>query len=371
MRTIGHNLNSNKGGGFWLVSLLVSLSLLTACGGSATPTTNTASGGNSSVATTTATTSVNLSSLKGVIASDGSSTVYPITKLAVEKFSALTSGGVSVKVDVSGTGAGFRKFCAGETDLSNASRPISPAEAQVCEQNKIEFIELPVAFDGLAVVVNPKNNWVDYLSVAELKKIWEPEAEGKITNWKQIRSSFPDRPLKLYGPGKDSGTFDYFTEAIVRKERASRNDYQASEDDEVLVRGIASEEGALGYFGYAYVVENPEKVKAVPIKYTENGPAILPTPESVKSTNYRPLSRPLFIYVKKSSAQRPEVREFVNYYLSKDFTSFIPSSQIGYIALDEEHYKTIAKRFNRGITGTLFPKGTEIGANLDRFLYLP
>jgi phosphate transport system substrate-binding protein len=308
-----------------------------------------------------------LARLQGNIVVDGSSTVFPISAAAAEEFRRYARD-VRITVGISGTGGGFKRFCAGETDISNASRPIRPQEQEACAQQGIEFIELPVAFDGLAVVVNPRNTWVDYLTVAELKKIWEPEAQGKITNWNQVRDSFPDKPLVLFGAGTDSGTFDYFTEAINGKEKASRGDFQASEDDNVLVTGVAGNDSALGFFGYAYVVENEGKVKPVPIAAGEGKQPVSPSVETVKNASYQPLSRPIFIYVRKDAAARPEVKGYVNFYLSKSFTPLIASREIGYIPLPDEVYAAVTKRFNDGVTGTFFPGGAEVGATLDRYL---
>jgi phosphate binding protein len=307
-----------------------------------------------------------LAELSGEILSDGSSTVFPITSAAAEEFAAYAPD-VRVTVGVSGTGGGFERFCNGETDIQNASRPIKPEEAEVCEANGIEFIELPVAFDGLTVVVNPENDWADCLTVDELKTIWEPAAEGQITNWNQVREGFPDAPLNLYGAGTDSGTFDYFTEAIVGEVDASRGDYQASEDDNVLVQGVSGDENALGYFGYAYYVENQDKLKAVAID-NGDGNCVAPSPETVNNGTYQPLSRPLFIYVRAESAERPEVRAFVNFMLSSSFTPLLATPEIGYVPLPDEVYAAVTDRFNAGETGTLFPEGQEIGATLDRYL---
>jgi phosphate transport system substrate-binding protein len=368
-----------------IAAMLITLSiaatmLLSACGNGATPTPGaTAPAAIESTPTVGAGASPDssevvppsnadmLKGLSGSIAIDGSSTVYPVTAAASEEFNQYAPN-VRIPVGVSGTGGGFKKFCVGETDIQNASRPILPAEVKTCADNKIEYIELPIAYDGLAVVVNPRNTWVDYLTVAELKKIWEPEAQEKITNWNQVRDSFPDKPLKLYGAGTDSGTFDYFTEAIVGKAKSSRGDYQASEDDNVLVTGVAGDEAALGYFGYAYVVENPGKMKLVPIKATDTAPAVEPSIETVKNASYQPLSRPIFIYVKKEAASRPEVKAFVDFYLSESFTPLIQSREVGYIALTDELYQVMDKRFNDGIVGTLFPNGSEVGATLDRYM---
>jgi phosphate transport system substrate-binding protein len=307
-----------------------------------------------------------LKGLSGEILIDGSSTVFPVTSAAAEEFNQYAPD-VRAPVGVSGTGGGFKKFCAGETDIQDASRPISTGEVETCKQNNVEYIELPVAYDGLAVVVNPQNDWVDYLTVEELKKIWEPAAQGTVTNWNQVREGFPDKPLQLFGAGTDSGTFDYFTEAIMGKAKEQRGDYQASEDDNVLVQGVSGDANALGYFGYAYVVENPGKLKVVPVGESKEK-AVEPSVETVKNGTYQPLSRPLFIYVKKASADRPEVKAFVDFYLSKSFTPLIQSREVGYIALTDELYQAIAKRFTDGTTGTLFPNGAEVGATLDRYL---
>ena len=308
-----------------------------------------------------------LAKLKGDIVIDGSSTVYPVTQAAAEEFGQYAKD-VRVSVGIAGTGGGFKKFCAGETDIQDASRPIDAAEKQACAQVGIEYIELPVAFDALSVVTSPKNSFVSCLTVAELKKIWEPEAQGKVTNWNQVRESFPDKPLKLFGAGTDSGTFDYFTQAINGKEKSSRGDYQASEDDNVLVQGVSGDENALGYFGLAYLVENQGKVKAVNVDAKGDGNCVAPSQETVKNGTYQPLSRPIFIYVKKSAASRPEVQEFVKFYLGKSFTPLISSREVGYVPLDDKFYEAIAKRFNAGTVGTLFPNGAEVGATLDRYL---
>ncbi len=252
--------------------------------------------------------------VEGTILVDGSSTVAPITMAIAEEFQKLYPE-VRVPVGISGTGGGFKKFCAGETDISDASRPIKSSEAENCAKNGIEYIELPVAFDGLAVLVNPANDFVDCLTVEELKKIWEPDAEGKITNWSQVRAGFPDRPLTLYGPGVDSGTFDYFTEAVVGKAQASRGDFLPSEDDNVLVQGVAGDPNALGYFGLAYYEENQDKLKLVAID-AGDGQCVYPTLETVSNGTYRPLSRPLFIYVNRARADaKDEINLFVRYYL--------------------------------------------------------
>jgi len=296
---------------------------------------------------------------------DGSSTVYPITEAVAEEFQNAKRGIVKVTVGISGTGGGFKKFVRGELDISDASRPITKSEMEACKQGGIEFIELPIAYDGLAVMVNPKNNWVTSMTVADLKKIWEPAAEGKILKWNQVNSAWPDIALKLYGPGVDSGTFDYFTEAIVGKARSSRGDFTASEDDNVLVQGIASDRGGLGFFGYAYYAENTDKLKLLAID-AGNG-AVLPSMQTVMEGTYAPLSRPIFIYINKKSAERPEVKEFVEFYL-KNASTLV--KQVKYIPLPDRAYTLAADRFAKRVTGTMFGGEARIGMKIEDLLKL-
>ena len=307
-----------------------------------------------------------LATLSGDILVDGSSTVFPVTAAAAEEFEQWAPD-VRTTVGISGTGGGFERFCRGETDMSNASRPIRPTEVELCAENNVEFIELPVAFDGLTVVVHPDNDWASCLTVPELRMMWEPAAEGTISNWNQIRADFPDAPLNLYGAGTDSGTFDYFTEAIVGETDASRGDYQASEDDNILVQGVSGDKNALGYFGYAYYQENQDALKAVAID-NGDGNCVLPSAETVNNGTYQPLSRPLFIYVKVESAARPEVAGFVNYMLSPSFTPLLETPEVGYIELPIEIYDAVNARFAGMVTGTLWADGGEVGATLDRYL---
>ncbi|HEY8552019.1 MAG TPA: PstS family phosphate ABC transporter substrate-binding protein [Thermaerobacter sp.] len=267
--------------------------------------------------------------LSGTITIDGSSTVYPITQAVAEEFMA-EHPGVNVTVGVSGTGGGFQKFTRGEIEISNASRPIEADEQAAAEEAGIEYTELQVALDGIAVVVNPQNDWVDHLTVEELKKIWEPNST--VRTWRDVRPEWPDEPIRLYGPGTDSGTFDYFTDAVVGEEGASRTDYTASEDDNQLVTGVANDKYALGYFGFAYYVENRDKLRAVPID-GGRGP-VEPTVETIASGTYAPLSRPLFIYVNNEAYRtRPEVRAFVDYYLEV-VGELAP--EVGYIRLPDD-----------------------------------
>ncbi|GAB4254864.1 MAG: PstS family phosphate ABC transporter substrate-binding protein [Saprospiraceae bacterium] len=277
--------------------------------------------------------------LSGTIEIDGSSTVYPVTEAIAEEFRAVAPD-VHVTIGVSGTGGGFKKFSRGETMISNASRPIKDSEAQTCKENGIEYVELEVAYDGLAVVANPENDWCDYLTVEELKKIWEPEAQGVITNWNQVRDGFPDAPLNLFGPGTASGTFDYFTEAIVGESGKSRGDFMPSEDDHVLVQGVAGDKNALGFFGLAYFEENADKLKLVAVDGGD-GP-VKPSLETVMNGTYKPLSRPLFIYVNSEGAKRPEVVKFVEFYLNN--ASKI-AEDVGYVSAPQNEYDEQMKKF--------------------------
>jgi phosphate transport system substrate-binding protein len=303
-----------------------------------------------------------------IIAVDGSSTVYPITEAVAEEFQKANRDS-RVTVGISGTGGGFKKFCNGETDISDASRPIKPTEVELCQKNGIEYVELPVAYDGLAVVINPRNTWVDYMTAAELKKIWEPEAQGKITRWNQVRPSWPNKEIHLFGAGVDSGTYDYFTEAINHKEHASRGDFTASEDDNILVQGIATDELALGFFGLAYYEENRDKLKLVPIDdgNPDNGKGpVAPSLETVMNTTYQPLSRPLFIYVRKEALNRPEVAAFIDFYLRNAANL---SKEVGYIPLPRRAYQLAQRRVEKRVTGSIFGGGgSQVGVSIEALL---
>ncbi|BAU46982.1 protein sphX [Sulfurifustis variabilis] len=298
-----------------------------------------------------------------IVQIDGSSTVYPITEAVAEEFQKANRG-VNVTVGVSGTGGGFKKFCRGEIDISDASRPILKKEMDACKAAGIQYIELPVAYDALTVVVNPKNDWIKQMTVAELKKIWEPEAQGKITKWNQVNPKWPDAEIKLFGPGADSGTFDYFTEAVTGKSKASRGDFTASEDDNVLVQGVSSDRYALGYFGFAYYLENQKRLKAVPI-VNPAGKPVLPSIESVENGSYSPLSRPIFIYVSTKSLEKPEVRQFVEYYLTQA-TPLI--EEVGYVPLPANAYKMAASHLKAKKVGTVFGGEAEVGLKIDELL---
>jgi phosphate transport system substrate-binding protein len=298
-----------------------------------------------------------------VIQIDGSSTVFPVTEAVAEEFQNSKKGKVKVTVGISGTGGGFKKFCRGETDISNASRPILKQEIEACKGTGVEFFELPVAYDALTVIVNPKNDWAPSMTIAELKKIWEPTAQGKVTNWNQVRSNWPNAPLKLFGAGADSGTFDYFTEAIVGKAKSSRGDFTASEDDNVLVQGVANDRNALGFFGFAYYIENQKKLKAVAIDGGK-GP-VAPSAKTVEDGSYQPLSRPIFVYVSKKSLAKPEVKEFVEFYL-KNAPALV--KEVKYVALPAKAYTLGLEHLQKGKIGTVFGGEAEVGVKIDDLL---
>jgi phosphate transport system substrate-binding protein len=298
-----------------------------------------------------------------VVQIDGSSTVFPVTEAVAEEFQKTKKGNVKVTVGISGTGGGFKKFCRGETDISNASRPILKEEITACKGSGVEFFELPVAYDALTVIVNPKNDWAPSMTVAELKKIWEPGAQGKVTNWNQVRPNWPNAPLKLFGAGADSGTFDYFTEAIVGKAKSSRGDFTASEDDNVLVQGVANDRNALGFFGFAYYVENQKRLKAVAIDGGK-GP-VVPSAKTVEDGTYQPLSRPIFIYVSKKAIAKPEVKEFVEFYL-KNAPALV--KEVKYVALPAKAYTLGSEHLQQGKIGTVFGGEAEVGVKIDDLL---
>jgi phosphate transport system substrate-binding protein len=334
-------------------TVMIALSLV-ACGDNTSTTTqSTQTGSNTNTATT--------EGLSGSIRVDGSSTVAPISKAVAQEF-AKVNPGVKVPVGTSGTGGGFKKFCAGDTDISNASRPIKSKEAEECAKNNVEFVELPIAVDGLTLVVNKENTWATCLTVDELKKMWSPDAQGKVTNWKQVKDSFPDEKLSLFGPGPDSGTFDYFTEAINGKSKASRTDYQPSEDDNILVQGVVGSKGSLGYFGVAYYEENANKLKAVEVDAGKG--CVAPTIENINSGKYAPLSRPLFLYVSKKSLERPEVKAFMDFYLDKD-ESLV--RKVGYVTLPSDALPKVKERLKAGKTGTTFA-GEHAGKSIAELL---
>ena len=300
-----------------------------------------------------------------IVKIDGSSTVYPISEAVAEEFQKMKRGAIKVTVGISGTGGGFKKFCRGETDISDASRPISAKEMKACAEAGIKYVELPVAFDALTVVIHPKNTWLSEIKVEELKKMWEPGAQAKVTHWNQINPAWPNAPLKLFGPGADSGTFDYFTDAINGKEKASRGDFTASEDDNVLVQGVSRDVNAIGYFGLAYYVENKDKLKAVPIVNKGTTRGVSPSLETVMDGTYQPLARPIFIYVSDKALAKPEVREFIEYYI-KHAPQLV--KEVGYVPLSNEHYRQAARNFASKKLGTGFGGKSEVGVKVEELL---
>jgi phosphate transport system substrate-binding protein len=269
---------------------------------------------------------------------------------------------------ISGTGGGFQKFCRGEVDIANASRPIRTVEVEACRKSGIDFIELPIAYDGLAIIANPRNTWVDTMTVAELKRLWSPEAQGKITRWSQVRAGWPDREIHLFGAGVDSGTYDYFTSAIVGTEGTSRGDFTSSEDDNVIVQGISTDELALGFFGYAYYEANQSKLKLVPVDDgddTNGKGAIAPSVDTVKNGTYQPLSRPIFIYVARKAVERPEVRAFIDFYLTQGPALV---REVGYVPLGDSGYRLASDRFSSRTLGSVFEGGSQVGVTLEELL---
>lgn len=293
---------------------------------------------------------------------DGSSTVYPISEAAAGGFQAQTGGRVRVTVGESGTGGGFRKFCRGETHVQNASRPITASEMASCANTGVQYIEVPIAFDALSVVVNPANPLKE-ISIADLRKIWQPQAQGRVTNWKQLGPGYPDLPLTLYGPGTASGTFDYFTEAVVGVAKSSRTDYTPSEDDNILVQGIAGDKGALGYFGMAYYEQNKTRVRALAVNAGKG--AVYPTSDAVKAGKYVPLARPVFIYINVAALKTKPVADFVNHYISNAPTYV---TKTGYVPLPANAYAVYQQRVAKREAGTAFGGKSDIGASIQEVL---
>ena len=308
-------------------------------------------------------TAANGGTLSGRIEIDGSSTVYPVTELASEEFRAVAPR-VKTTIGTSGTGGGFKKFCRGETDISDASRPITESEVKAAGEHGVKFIELPICFDAITVIIHPENTWAEAMTVADLKKIWSPESQKTVTRWNQVRPEWPNEPIVLFGPGTDSGTFDYFTEAIVGTAKSSRGDYNANEDDNILVQGVAGNKNALGYLGYSYYESNKGKLKAVAID-NGNGNAVKPSLENASNGSYAPLSRPLFIYVRHEAAQRPEVKAFVEFYLEH-----VPelAQEISYLPLPADAYTMVRQRFADMKTGTAFGGEPTIGLTVEQVL---
>lgn len=336
-------------------AVLLTAGLLAACGGGTTTTTESPAGDTTAAAGGDATAGDDLT---GNVLVDGSSTVFPISEAMAEEFQAANPN-VRVTVGVSGTGGGFQKFCAGETDISNASRPITAEEIAACEAAGIEYVELPIAFDGLSVVVNPENDFVQCLTVEELKTMWEPAAQGTISNWNQIRPDFPDQPLGLYGAGTDSGTYDYFAEAIVGED-GTRGDYTASEDDNAIVQGVTADPNGLGFFGFAYYVENQDRLKLLEVDGGDG--CIAPSAETIADGTYQPLSRPEFIYVKTTSLENPAVRAFAEFQIDPANANLI--EEVGYVPLPDDLNALRAERLEAQTIGSIFEGESAVGVSL-------
>src|SRR6185295_12434342 len=301
-----------------------------------------------------------------IVKIDGSSTVYPITEAVAEEFQKAKKNAIKVTVGISGTGGGFKKFCRGETDISDASRPILKKEMEDCKAAGIEYYELPIAFDALTVVMNPKNTFIKQLTIEEMKKIWEPAAQGKVTKWNQVNPAWPDAPIKLFGPGADSGTFDYFTEAVNGKAKSSRGDFTASEDDNVLVQGVSRDVNALGYFGFAYYLENKDKLRAAKI-VNKSGQAVEPAFETVINGKYQPLARPIFIYINAKALDRPEVKEFVEFYM-KNAEALV--REVKYVPLPAKAYAYNVEHTSKKVLGTKFAGENKVGLTIEQLMQL-
>jgi phosphate transport system substrate-binding protein len=301
-----------------------------------------------------------------IVKVDGSSTVFPITEAVAEDFQKYKKGKVKVTVGISGTGGGFKKFCRGETDISDASRPILRKEMDDCKAAGVQYIELPVAYDALTVVVHPDNKWAQTVTIDELRKMWEAAAQGKVKTWKQVNPAWPDQPMKLFGPGADSGTFDYFTEAVNGKAKSSRGDFTASEDDNVLVQGVSRDVNAIGYFGFAYYIENKDKLRAVKIaNKSRNG--IEPSFETVINGSYQPLARPIFIYVNAKALERAEVKEFVEFYM-KSAEALV--REVKYVPLPAKAYAYNMEHADKKILGTKFGGENKVGLTIEQLMQL-
>lgn len=298
-----------------------------------------------------------------IVRIDGSSTVYPIVEAVAEDFQIAKRGAIRVTVGISGTGGGFKKFCRGELDIVSASRAITALEMEACKKVGVQYIEMPIGIDALTVVVNPRNSWSHTMTVEELKQFWEPAAQGKITSWNQVNAAWPDKPVKLFGPGADSGTFEYFTEAIVGRAKASRGDFTASEDDNVLVQGVASDVYALGFFGFAYYIENRNRVHAVAVDAGNGG--VIPSIQTVEDGSYQPLSRPVFIYVSSQSTGKAEIQEFVKFFMDNAAELV---AEVKYFPLAPDIYRANMENMKNNKLGTVFSGESEVGVNIEEVM---
>lgn len=304
-----------------------------------------------------------IANAQAIIKIDGSSTVYPITHNAASQFQAEKRNAVNITVDISGSGDGFRKFCRGEIDIVNASRPILKSEMKDCKKAQVQFIEIPVAFDALTVAINPENYWGSKMTVAQLKKIWEPAAQGKVTRWNQINPAWPDEAIKLFGTRADSGTYDYFTEAITGKAKSSRQDFTQLENNAALIGAVAGNKNSLAFLGFAYYIENKNQIAAVAID-NGNG-AVLPSVETVENGNYQPLSRPIFIYVNAKAAERPEVNGFVEFYMKN---AILLVKEAKFFPLPPRAYSIMLDHFNKKRVGSVFSGKPAVDLTIDELL---
>lgn len=300
-----------------------------------------------------------------VVGIDGSSTVYPITKAVADKFQVAQKTPLTINIGISGSGGGFKKFCRGEIDIVNTSRPILNHEMTACKNSGIHYVEIPVAFDALTVAIHPENTWGTAMTVAQLKKLWEPAAQGKITHWNQIDAAWPAEAIKLYGAGRDSGTYDYFTEAIVGKTKSSRTDFVKHENDKALADEIADGKYSLGFFGFAYYIENQDRINAVAIDNGSGKGAIFPSAETVESGSYQPLSRPVFIYVNVKAAEKPEVKRFVEFYLKN---AVLLVKEVNFFPLPPRAYSIMLEHFNKKRAGTVFSGTPAVGLTIDELI---
>ncbi len=293
---------------------------------------------------------------------DGSSTVYPITEGIAEDFQKATR--IKTTVGVSGTGGGFKKFCRGEIDIANASRSITQQEIDACKGKGINFYEFPIAFDAMTVVINPRNTFIKELTIDQLRRLWEPQAQGKITHWNQIDPKWPNQRISLFGPGADSGTFEYFTEAVTGKSKSSRGDFTASEDDNILVKGVSTNQFGLAYFGFAYYEENKSKIRAVPI-VNKDGKAVYPSEKTVMDGTYNPLARPIFIYANANSVKKPEVKQFIEFYMKN---AAAISKDVKYVPLPDKVYQSNLANLQRGRVGTVFGGHAKVGMTIEELV---
>lgn len=303
---------------------------------------------------------------QNVVKADGSSTVFPVTEAVAEEFQSSQKGKIRVTVGKSGTGGGFKKFCRGETDVQNASRPIQTTEMEACKKAGVRYFEIPIAYDAIVVIVNPKNDWVKDITVAELKKMWSPEAQGKLNLWSDINPAWPKEKMRLFGAGSDSGTFDYFTEAINGKSKASRGDFTGSEDDNILIKGVSTDQYAIGFVPFSYYEENKKSLRALGIISPEKSKSgVVPTLESIETGAYFPLSRPIFIYISEKSYAKPEVKAFAEFFLQSGPDLI---REVKYVPLPKQVYTSARENLKNNKLGTAFGGHSDVGMKIEELL---